>query len=296
MSDLDLITISSGEMTARLNPYGAELWSLVDSQGREYMTAAAPGFWAGHAPLLFPIVGSLNDNHYCIRGKEYTLPRHGFARRSTFEVAIAEPERVMFTLRSSPETLEAYPFEFELNINYRLNGSKLTIGVGVRNCGKVPMPFSFGFHPAFAWPLPGGAAKSDHVIAFSEDEPQRIRRLDRETGLVLAEKHPSPVKGRSFVPRQDMFEADAMIWDSLSSRCVTFGAPGGNQVVVKFPSFPMLGIWQDPGADFLCIEPWQGIADPAGYNGEFRDKPGVIEVAAGGTEFLEMHIAVLLAD
>jgi len=166
----------------------------------------------------------------------------------------------------------------------------------VRNCGKVPMPFSFGFHPAFAWPLPGGAAKADHVIAFAEEEPQPIRRLDRETGLVLPEKQPSPVKGHSFVPRPDMFEADAMIWDTLSSRCVTFGAPGGNQVVVQFPSFPMLGIWQDPGADFLCIEPWQGIADPVGYKGEFRDKPGIIEVAADETAFLEMRIAVLSAD
>src|SRR5690348_17278598 len=82
----DLVTITNGAFTARINPLGAELWSLTDAQGREYMTDADPAFWTGHAPLLFPIVGALRDGTYRLDGREYALPKHGFARTSRFEV------------------------------------------------------------------------------------------------------------------------------------------------------------------------------------------------------------------
>lgn len=293
MTGSDFITISSGELTARINPHGAELWSLVDAAGREFMTDANPEYWSGHAPLLFPIVGGLNEGRYRLNGESYAMPRHGFARHSRFDVLIAEKERVMFSLAASEATREVYPFEFKLNVNFRLIDKKLVVGVGVQNCGDAPMPFSFGFHPAFAWPLPGGAAKEDHRIVFADDEPQLIRRVDPESGLLLPDRKPTPVKGNSFVPRPELFEADAMIWDKLTSRTVTFGPKSGPRVAVKCPALPMLGIWQKPGADFLCIEPWQGVADPVGYEGDFRDKPGVISVAAGQTHFFEMHIAIL---
>jgi galactose mutarotase-like enzyme len=78
----DLISISSGALTARINPLGAELTSLTDGAGAEYMTDADPAFWTGHAPVLFPIVGGLVDDTYRVDGQSYHLPRHGFARRS----------------------------------------------------------------------------------------------------------------------------------------------------------------------------------------------------------------------
>ncbi|GAM03958.1 MULTISPECIES: aldose 1-epimerase family protein [Novosphingobium] len=293
MSDSELVTIRSGDLTARINPLGAELWSLVDGEGREFMTDGNPEFWGGHAPILFPIVGGLNNGRYRLNGTEYELPRHGFARHSEFEVLIAEEERVMFSLGASDATRAVYPFEFKLNVNFRLIEKKLVIGAGVQNCGEVPMPFSIGFHPAFAWPLPGAGAKEDHKIVFSEDEPHRIRRLDPDTGLLLADRKHSPIKGNSFVPRPELFEADALIWDKLNSRVVKFGPTNGPRIAIKSPALPMLGIWQKPGADFLCIEPWQGIADPVGFEGDFREKPGVISVPAGQTRFFELHIAIL---
>lgn len=293
MSDVELISIGSGDLTARINPLGAELWSLQDNAGREFMTSADPAFWSGHAPLLFPIVGALNGGTYRFEGKEYALPRHGFARHSQFEVLIAEPERVMLSLGASDATRAVYPFEFRLNVNFRMIENRLTVGVGVQNCGDGMMPFSFGFHPAFAWPLPGGAAKEDHIIEFAEVEQHQVRRIEAETGLIRPERKHGPVKGNTFTPRAELFETDAIIWDKLNSRKVLFGPKSGPRIAVKFPSFPMLGIWQKPGADFLCIEPWQGIADPVGFEGDFREKPGVVSVAPGQTAFLEMHIAVL---
>lgn len=286
----DLIAIASGELTARINPLGAELWSLTDAAGREYMTDADPAFWTGHAPLLFPIVGALNGGRYRVDGREYALPKHGFARTSRFACLEASESAALFRLTDSDQTRAAFPFAFELLMAFRLNRSTLEMEATVRNTGGTDLPFSFGFHPAFAWPLPGGD-KAAHRITFAEHEPQPIRRIDTE-GLVLPEPQPAPAQENVLTPDASLFEADAIIWDSLHSRALTFGVESGPRLDIAFPDTPMLGIWQKPGANYLCIEPWQGIADPQGFDGDFRDKPGVISLSPHSRRSFRMDVTV----
>jgi galactose mutarotase-like enzyme len=289
----DLVTIASEALIARINPLGAELLSLTDPQGRQYMTDGNPTFWTGHAPVLFPIVGELNGGHYRLGDRTYPLGRHGFARRSRFEVIEASGAAARFRLTDSEETRAVYPFAFVLTLGFALDGATLHIEAIVANPGDAPLPFSLGFHPGFAWPLPGGCAKGAHVVSFAEAEPEPIRRLSQPAGLLLPEPCWSPVDGHHFIPAASLFEADAMIWDRLASRAVTFGAPGGAQIALAFPDMPMLGIWQKPGAPFLCIEPWQGIADPEGFEGDFREKPGVVELEPGGEKRFRMDVTVI---
>ncbi len=286
----DFIGIESATLAARINPLGAELWSLTDRAGHEYMTDADPAFWTGRAPLLFPIVGALNGGRYRLDGLEHTLRKHGFARTSRFEVVEHANERARFRLTESNATLAAYPFRFALEVEFALAGATLSMVATVRNPGPGPLPFSFGFHPAFAWPLPGAAAKADHAIVFEREEPQDIRRIDGD-GLV-ARSEPTPVEGRTLALREALFEDDALIWDRLASHSCTYGAPGGARLEIAFPDTPMLGVWQKPGARYICIEPWAGIADPAGFAGDFRDKPGVIELEAGGSRSFRMDVTV----
>lgn len=288
----DLVAIASAELTARVNPLGAELWSLADAQGREWMTDADPAFWTGHAPILFPIVGALNGGFYRLGDREYPLPRHGFARTSMFACVEQGEDRARFRLSDSGATRAVYPFAFMLDLAFRLEGATLHIVATVENPGEEPLPFSLGFHPAFAWPLPGGAAKAAHRIAFAEAEPQDLRQLDQATGLVLAELRPTPVEGRVLTPTAERFAADALIWDKLASRSLSFGAEGGASLDIAFPDTPMLGLWQKPGANYLCIEPWQGIADPFGYGGDFRDKPGVVVLSPGEARSFRMDVSV----
>ena len=288
----DLVTITSGDLTARINPLGAELWSLTDSAGREYMTDADPAFWTGHAPLLFPIVGALNGGHYRLCGSAHELGKHGFARGSRFDPVTADASGVTLRLTGGEATHLAYPFPFTLDMAFRLQGATLRMIATVANGGVTDMPFSFGFHPAFAWPLPGGAAKADHVIAFECPEPQPIRRIDPPSGLMLPEPVATPVQGNLLRPDAALFEPDALIWDSLHSRALTYGAPGGASLEIVFPDTPMLGIWQKPGANYLCIEPWLGIADPVGFAGDFRDKPGVVVLAPGAARSFRMDVTV----
>lgn len=164
MSD-DLVTIASEELTARINPLGAELWSLTDAAGAEYMTDADPAFWSGHAPFLFPIVGALSGDTLRLDGREFSMPKHGFARRSAFAPVHAEGAEARFRLTDSPATREVYPFGFVLEVAYRIDGMTLHTEVSVFNPNAEALPFSFGFHPAFAWPLPGGFPRK--IISLS---------------------------------------------------------------------------------------------------------------------------------
>lgn len=291
----ELIAISSGTLTARINPLGAELWSLTDAAGAELMTDADPAFWGGHAPLLFPIVGSLAGDRLAVDGAEYPLPRHGFARRSAFEVVVAEDDFALFGLTDSAATRAVYPFAFKLAVAFRLAGATLHMVATVSNPGPGTLPFSFGYHPAFAWPLPGGASKAAHKLVFAADEPQDVRRVARDTGLLLPEGEPTPVQGRELALDESLFVADALIWTGLNSRAVSYGADGGTWLDLTFPDTPDLGVWQVPGARYICIEPWAGHADPVGFAGEFADKPGVITLAPGESRRFALNVTVRAA-
>lgn len=285
-----MIAISSGELSAEINPFGAELSHLRDAGGRELMTDADPAYWTGRAPLLFPIVGALNGDSYRVDGRDYSLPKHGFARRMPFEVIEAAADRATLRLTDSEATRAVYPWAFSLDISFVLAGATLSIEATIANPGDAALPASFGFHPAFAWPLPYGRDRADHRIVFDADEGP-LRRLTPD-GLIAPGERASPLEGRTLHLADALFTDDALIWDPVHSRRVTYGASDGPQLVVEFPEAQKLGIWTKPGAHYVCIEPWHGIADPAGFTGEFRDKPGVFEVPAHGAKQINMRVTL----
>lgn len=293
MTDPTLLHIASDQLSAAINPYGAELTHLRDAAGRELMTDADAAFWTGRAPLLFPIVGALNGDRYRLDGETYTLAKHGFARRSTFAVIEQHPARAVFLLEHDAETLALYPRRFALRVTYAIDAATLSVTAEIANRETArPLPASFGFHPAFAWPLPYGEPRAAHRIVFAAEEPEALRALTSD-GLILPHCRPSPLTDARTLHLHDaLFEDDALIWDAVRSQSVRYGAEHGPQLRVDFPDTPMLGIWTKPGAAFMCIEPWHGIADPQGYDGDIRDKPGIVEIAPGSTLACAMQVTL----
>jgi galactose mutarotase-like enzyme len=287
----DLVTIRSIALTAAINPLGAELTHLRDAGGRELMTDADPAFWTGHAPILFPVVGLPFEETIRVDGTAYPMKKHGFARHSLFEVVEAAEDRVTFALTDSAETRASYPFAFRLELTYRIEGATLSIEARIGNPADAPLPASFGFHPAFAWPLPYGEDRAAHRILFDADEPDDLRTIAAD-GTIADVRRPSPLDGRELALRDELFTDDALVWDHIRSDSVTYGAASGPQLQIAFPDTPMLGIWTKPGAAYVCVEPWHGIADPEGYTGEYRDKPGVFEVPAGGDKRIGMSVTL----
>jgi galactose mutarotase-like enzyme len=285
------ISIASAELSAQIDPLGAQLSVLRDGDGNDLLWNGDPSVWSGRAPLLFPIVGTLNDGEYRVAGKPYKLPRHGFARVSQFEVIASDSDTTTLRLTADPATLAVYPFKFQLDLEFAVTGARLSIAAHVKNLGNEPMPASFGYHPAIRWPLPYGEERSGHAIEFERDEPAPVRRLNAK-GLLAPAALPTPVSNRRLNLSDALFVDDALIFDQLRSTQLTYGATRGPKVKVSFPDTSYLGLWSKPNAPFVCIEPWAGIADPDDYRGEFADKPGVFMVAAHATRTLRMLIEV----
>ncbi|WP_339500625.1 aldose 1-epimerase family protein, partial [Pseudomonas canadensis] len=227
-------------------------------------------------PLLFPIVGRLNGDVLHIDGADYPMKQHGFARRSLFTLVEQSATHAVFLLQDSAETRAVYPFAFALRVTYTITDATLEIAVAIENRSESPLPASFGFHPAFAWPLPYGLPRADHRIVFAEDEPDPLREL--VGSAISSGRRPSPLQGRTLALDHALFTQDALIWDPVHSQSVRYGASTGPQLRVDFPDTPMLGIWTKPGAAFVCIEPWHGIADPEGFTGDIREKPGIVTI------------------
>jgi len=286
------ITLGSKDLHAEVDPLGAQLSILRDSAGRDLLWDGDPAVWKGRAPLLFPIVGELAGGAYRVNSRSYHLPRHGFARTRRFELADSSGATADFTLSADPASLEIYPFHFSLGISYRVQGPTLTLAASIRNTGPAPLPASFGYHPAFRWPLPYGQERSRHFIEFELDEPAPVRRLDAQ-GLLTPARHPTPIAGRRLALADSLFEADALIFDEIRSRSATYGADTGPRLRVGFFDAPFLGVWTKPGARFICVEPWHGLADPEGFTGELGSKPGIFSVPPGGTRRIEVSITLL---
>lgn len=288
----DVVLLSNDVLSAQFVPLGAELVSLRDAAGRELMTDADPAYWTGHAPILFPIVGRLEGDRYRVGGQEYSLPQHGFARRREFVIETQGADHIVFRLDPDDESLAAYPFRFVLHVEHRLVGATLFTTVTATNAGTEDMPASVGFHPAFAWPLPYGGARDEHRIEFDREEPGDIAVI-APGGTIAADTAPSPLEGRVLTLDDTLFANDALVWDPVVSRSVRYGAKQGPQLRVDFPEMGKLGIWTKPGAAFVCIEPWAGIADPQGFAGDIFEKPGIHRIAPGVSRHFGMSVTLV---
>lgn len=287
---VDEVTISSRDLSATIRALGAELVRLKDGNGHDYLWTGDPAWWAGQSPILFPIVGEVKDGKLKVDGKVFSMARHGFARRSAFELISQEASHCTFRLLPNDETRAQYPFEFELRLDYRISGRTLQIQSTISNHGAKSMPASFGFHPGFRWPLRPNLPKTAYSITFDRPESEPVERpLD---GLLSGDPRPSPVVDKRLALDEPVFKDGAIIFEKPASRRVVYGASTGPRIAVSFEGMPHLGIWSLPGAGFVCIEPWQGYASPRDFDGELKDKPGILSIAPGATRQLGIGIEI----
>lgn len=276
---MDQHRIHAHGLAATIKAEGAELCSVVTPDGVELIWQAHEA-WPRHAPLLFPIVGTLVDDRCRIDGRTYTMTRHGFARDHRFAWLERAPDRCRLLLTDGPETRARYPFAFRLEVACAIGAEGLTIDYILTNTGDVTLPASIGAHPAFNWPLVPGVAKTDHSLLFDADEPAPIRRV-RPDGLLRPEALPTPIEGRRLALHDGLFAEDAIILERPASRGLVFSAPGTPAMRFTWDGLPHFGIWTRPGIDLLCLEPWHGYSDPIGFSGDFQQKPGLIHLAPG---------------
>ncbi len=274
-------TLTNGIIGIGVQNAGAELTSLRSaSTGLEYMWQADPTFWGKHAPVLFPIVGRLKDDAYLYDGASYHMKQHGLARTRIFETAEKSETGISFRLRHDDKTRALYPFRFELVIAYTLDGDRLRVGYDVINLGIDPMFFSIGAHPGFRCPLLPGESYEEYRLVFDRAVTQERYLLD--DGLVAAQAKPFLNDQRELPLSRAMFDRDAIVLKGAAfARVALEHQTSGHGVTMDMEGFPYFGIWAKPGADFVCLEPWYGIADGVDASGRLEDKEGIIALDGG---------------
>ena len=266
-------SIQNKFLTVNINRLGAELCSVIDSEGTEFIWQAGE-VWPKHAPNLFPIVGSLLDHEYTYQGETYSLSHHGFARNKNFELLHQSEHSVCLVLQHDEETLHSYPFKFTFLITYTLEDNNLSQTFRVINDDDRTLPVSFGGHPGFnASPI------NDFEIIFSEKEFIKSNQL---SGPYINENEIDIIQTDRISMDKTIFDNDALIFQGLNSKEVSLQKKNSTYAVkMNIDEFPYLGIWAKPGAPYVCLEPWQGLADYLDHNKNIEHKKGIILLPFG---------------
>lgn len=260
-------------------PLGAELCSLYHKQHRLQYLWQAGDAWPKHSPVLFPIVGQLKENRYAHQEKEYSLPRHGFAREKMFSILEQQEDRVIFRLSDDVSTRKNYPFAFHFDIHYQLIDSEIIITYSVTNTGPEILFFSVGAHPAFRVPLDLRDKYEDYYLEFDKEE--HSGRWPLKDGLI--DVTPTPFfNSQKIHLTKELFSNDALVFKKINSKQIHLRSTKHQHgLTVTVNACPYLGLWAAKGADFLCIEPWQGIADGVQATGKIAEKEGIQGLDAG---------------
>lgn len=277
-----MITVSNEYLTATFSELGGELKSLK-CNGQEHIWYGDPAFWTGSAPVLFPICSGLKDDEFIYEGKTYSMQKHGFARKSEFEVENVTDNTVTFLLSSANRPHDNYPFNYEFRITYTLIGKKVNVEYNIKNLTDGDMYFSVGAHEAYFCP----EGIENYEIIFEKAENLDAYQLD---GPLLTDETKSFGQNTNVLPlNNSLFENDCLIFKNLNSRSVNLVNKTTDQKIkADFDGFDYLLVWTVPDAPFICIEPWCGITDNVNTTKDFTKKEGIEKIEKGGF-FYRIH-------
>lgn len=271
-------TLQNEILTIQINELGAELTSIKDNQTNiEYLWNGDPAYWKRHAPILFPFVGSLKNKSYRYDGKTYPMSQHGFARDMEFTLMNKSDHEIWLSLEATKETLEKYPFQFRLELGYRLDGRTITVLWRVLNQDNKTMYFSIGGHPAFMCPLNGKGEQKDYYLQFDTNQPLHYLLINEE-GMAVKK----PFEQQEILETDNgilaidphMFDRDALIIEQNQCHEVSLLDPSKKPYLTVSFDAPLFGLWSPAGknAPFICIEPWYGRCDSSDFDGALEDR------------------------
>ncbi|UUD42621.1 aldose 1-epimerase family protein [Bacillus pumilus] len=271
-------TIENDQLLIQINKRGAEVREVLHKEsGRHYMWSGDPAYWGRVSPVLFPIVGRLKDDQYKIGDQTYELSQHGFLRDVDFDLFEEAKDKVAFQYQTNGRHVEQYPYEFTARIRYELSENGLTISWEIDHDGDDTMYFSIGGHPAFHVPLVEGEQTADYSLTLTPSTEHDPVQYELQDSLVREKR-----KGVQLEPIQlqaELFQHDAMIFSHINR--VSLFSQAGHGVEIDLSGFQFVGIWSPYDqekrtmAPFVCIEPWYGIADMEGTNGQYKEKFGI---------------------
>lgn len=271
------VLLESDYLKVKIKTKGAELNSVVNKEtGLEYIWSGDPAFWGKTSPVLFPIVGTLKKDTFYYKNKSYSLTRHGFARDVTFELEARNDESAVFSISDS--SLQKFPFEFKLQLKYQLMKDFLEVSYDVHDTGNDRMYFSIGGHPAFKVPITSHSTYEEHYLEFNKVENADRWPISSE-GLIKDQSIPFFKNNSILKLTRTLFNEDALVFKNLKSDKISIKSDAHHHGLdFYFEGFPYLGIWAAKNADFVCIEPWCGIADSVTHDQQLATKEGIVSI------------------
>jgi len=289
-----MIRLANEYLSICILKHGAQLCSLLGSDGTEYLWQGDPHWWANHAPILFPYCGRCTDGKYTLRGRLYELPLHGFAKNSTFTVVQQSETAVTLELCETAETLAVYPFAFSFRVTYSLDERKLSVTFSVENRSESVMPFGLGVHPGFRVPLVDGLKLTDYALTFSDDRvPQQIRLS--EDRFILEASDPLVLEAGTCLPlHEDLFACDTVLLYGMAPAVTLSADKDTRAITVSYPDMDYLAIWQKPYTDapFVCIEPWCSLPARSGVVEDFDEQPSLKRLGVGEKKQYSFSISI----
>jgi galactose mutarotase-like enzyme len=269
------LQLRSNQLTVKIKEQGAEMCSVTNKKDIEFVWQANEKIWPRHAPVLFPIVGKLKENKYEFDGQSYQLGQHGFARDMKFKVVERSDTKCTLELQSDSKSKKQYPFDFSLKIIYELSNNELTTRYQVENKGAKKMFFSIGAHPGFRCPLEANEKFEDYYIEFEHDT---FLQTVLQDGLRSSTNKVLPLVGKKLYLSENLFDEDALVFENHQiSKISLRSSKSDHKITMECKDWPYYGIWSKKGCtEFVCLEPWYGIADREDTTGELSKKEGII--------------------
>lgn len=258
-----LHTISNSCLSVTVSEKGAELQSIVSTDGTEYLWQGDAAYWADRSPNIFPYVGRLKKQTYSLDGQCYTLPIHGFAPCEHFDLIHHSENQMIFQLTDNDAIYRQYPRHFSFQVIYTLDGDRLDVTFQVDNRDEKPMYFGLGGHPGFKVPLEPGLKFEDYRLRFgAQCQPQRI--LFTPDCFVSGETVDYALENGTDIPLvHNLFDDDAIVLENAARTVTLETALGKRAVTVGYPDMRYIGFWHADKTDapYVCIEPWSALPD-----------------------------------
>ena len=149
------IEIKDGKLSAKIAPNNGGMLTQLTLDGTDVMAfhedaVELTPMGAGGAPVMFPFPGRTADDTYVIENREYGMPMHGLVKNAAFAVKSRSENSVTLWCDGSSSQKEAnYPFDYLLEIEYKVAGNSLSITARVTNHSDKPLPHCLGWHPFF---------------------------------------------------------------------------------------------------------------------------------------------------
>ncbi len=288
-----LCLIKNNKLEVEISTIGAEVFSLK-KDGKNFIKDGNPKYWTGRSPIMFPICGRLYSGGYTFNGNRYEMDIHGIVKTAQFTVNKQTESSITFELKANEDTLKSYPFDFTFTVTYTLNNNSLITEFTVVNNGETPMPFSLGAHPGFTVPVAGVGEFEDCFIEFSSPCPAKKVNFSPTCFLAGNDKLFNGENLKTIPLKHSLFDNDAIFLYDTAKSVTLKSTKTPYSVKVDFDGFKYIGLWHMPktDADYVCIEPWNGIPSTDGVVDDFSNKKDMSVLDGKKTYSLSYTITV----